>query len=90
MLDLLPGGFEIAENSLTPGADRQGMAYVDVREDRVVFFGDATSTTKELTYAIKPTSRGEFTVPPVAAEAMYDRGIFARGVPGRITVANEP
>ncbi len=90
VLDLLPGGFEIAENSLTPGAGRQGMAYVDVREDRVVFFGDATSTTRELTYAIKPASRGEFTVPPVAAEAMYDRAVFARGIPGRITVANEP
>ncbi len=39
VLDLLPGGFEVADDSLLPGTDRDGMDYVDVREDRAVFYG---------------------------------------------------
>jgi uncharacterized protein YfaS (alpha-2-macroglobulin family) len=86
ILDLWPAGFEIANGSLTPGVRRQGMDYVDVREDRAIFFGTIDPRSQLITYQVKPTCRGEFTVPPVSAEAMYDPTIQARGAAGHITV----
>ena len=88
ILDLWPAGFEIANSSLTPGTRRQGMDYVDVREDRAVFFGSVGTRTQEIAYTIKPTSRGEFTVPPITAESMYDASLQARGLPGKIVVVS--
>ena len=86
VLDLLPGGFEIADGSLEPGVGTAGMDYVDVREDRAVFYGTGTGDMHEIRYLIKPTCRGEFTVPPVFAESMYDQRIQSVGLGGHITV----
>ena len=60
--------------------------YADFREDRVVIYGVATKEAREFTYAIKATSSGQFTVPPPFGEAMYDRGVRFRGLPGSIKV----
>ncbi len=86
ILDLLPGGFEIADGSVTPGPGWKGMDNVDVREDRIVFFCTATPRVQEFLYKVKATSRGEFTLPPISAESMYDRAVMARGLAGRIVV----
>ena len=59
---------------------------MDVREDRAVFYGTATNTVHEITYRIKPTSQGEFTVPPVFAESMYDKTVQSMGLAGHISV----
>ena len=88
VIDLLPGGCEIADDSLRPGVGSAGMDYVDVREDRSVFYGTATNRVHEITYRIKPTARGEFTVPPVFAESMYDKKIQSVGVGGHLTVTD--
>jgi hypothetical protein len=88
IVDLLPGGFELASGSLEPGAGSAGFDYVDVREDRVVFFGDVGPNVREVTYQIKPTNRGEFVVPPSFAEAMYDRAVKARALASKITVVD--
>ncbi len=86
MLDLLPGGFEMAAGSLQPGVGSAGCDYVEVREDRTVFFDTIGSEVREIQYKIKPTNRGVYVVPPIFAEAMYDPTIQARGLPGTITV----
>jgi len=86
IVDLLPGGFEIVGSSLHPGTGSQGCDYVEVREDRAVFFTSIWQNVRCITYQIKPCNRGEFVVPPVFAESMYDRSIKARGLPGRIRV----
>ncbi len=78
--DLFPGGFEIVDRSLTPGVGQAGCDYVEVREDRAVFFGRVTADTRTISYQIKPCNRGEFVVPPPFAESMYERGINARGM----------
>ncbi|MDB6151962.1 MAG: Alpha-2-macroglobulin, partial [Chthoniobacteraceae bacterium] len=88
ILDLLPGGFEMAAGSLQPGVGSAGCDYVDVREDRTVFFATIGAAVREIRYKIKPTNRGVYVVPPVFAEAMYDRTIKARGLPGKITVVD--
>ena len=90
IVDLLPGGFEMAAGSLEPGAGSAGFDYVDVREDRVVFFGNVGPTVREVTYQIKPTNRGEFVVPPTFAESMYDRTVKARALASKITVVDAP
>lgn len=87
VIDLLPGGFEVVGSSLQPGVSSiQGVDYVDVREDRALFFGTASENVLEINYQIKSTNRGEFVVPPVFAESMYERNIKGRGVGGKITV----
>ena len=59
---------------------------MEVREDRAVFFATIGPRVTEISYQIKPTNRGEFVVPPLFAESMYDRTIKARALPGKITV----
>jgi len=87
IIDLLPGGFEVVGTSLQPGVSTiSGVDYVDVREDRAVFYGTVSSSVLEINYQIKSANRGEFTVPPIFAESMYERAIKGRGVGGKITV----
>jgi uncharacterized repeat protein (TIGR01451 family) len=86
IVDLLPGGFEFAAGSLEPGAGSHGFDFVEVREDRAVFFGTVGPRVREVRYQIKPTNRGEYVVPPAFAESMYDRSIKARALAGRVTV----
>jgi uncharacterized protein YfaS (alpha-2-macroglobulin family) len=87
IIDLLPGGFEVVDSSLRPGVSSiRGIDYVDVREDRVVFFGTAPRAALQIDYDIKSCNRGEFVVPPVFVQSMYDRGVKGRGVGGKIIV----
>ncbi len=55
----------------------------DVREDRVVLYGTALPEAKEYLYAMKAQSAGKVAVPPVSAEAMYQRATMARSAAGR-------
>ena len=87
VVDLLPGGFEVVGSSLQPGVSSvNGIDYVDVREDRAVFFTTASDHVLEINYQIKSSNRGEFVVPPVFAESMYERNVKGRGVGGKISV----
>jgi alpha-2-macroglobulin len=87
VVDLLPGGFEVVGTSLSPGISSiKGVDYVEVREDRAVFFATIPTETLEVTYQIKSCNRGNFVVPPVFAESMYDRNVKARGLGGKISV----
>ncbi len=40
----------------------------------------------EVVYAVRAVTAGQFTVPPVEAEAMYDPEIWTRAAGGEITV----
>ena len=76
VIDLLPGGFEVVGSSLQPGVSSiNGVDYVEVREDRAVFFATVPTQTLEINYQIKSDNRGKFVVPPVFAESMYDRNV---------------
>jgi len=87
IIDLLPGGFEVIDSSVRTGASPiNGVDYVDVREDRAVFFVTAPTNALEIDYQIKSCNRGQFVVPPVFAQSMYDRNVKGRGVGGKITV----
>jgi hypothetical protein len=90
LVDMLPGGFEVEMNSdrFSGGSDGSwGFAhssstykpdYADVREDRVLLFGEIPkSKTVEFRYILTPTNTGTFVVPPIYGESMYDPSITA-------------
>jgi uncharacterized protein YfaS (alpha-2-macroglobulin family) len=60
--------------------------YIDVQEDRVVFFGTLDSGEKYFEFRLKPLNTGIYTVPPVFAEGMYDTEIQYRGLAESIRV----
>ena len=87
IVDLLPGGFEVADSSVHAGVSTiSGVDYVDLREDRAVFFATVPVSALEIDYQIKSCNRGNFIVPPVFAASMYERNVKGRGVGGKISV----
>ncbi len=80
--DLLPGGFEVVRDSVKNDA----MNFIDVREDRVNFFGGIGSSMTELVYKIKAVNPGKYLIPAIYAEAMYNPSVQAHGVSGEMTV----
>ncbi|MGC6389041.1 alpha-2-macroglobulin family protein [Ewingella sp. S1.OA.A_B6] len=61
--------------------------YSDIRDDRVIIYGSASTEVQEFVYQIKSTNTGSFVIPPAFGEAMYDREIQALSVgTGKIVV----
>ncbi|BBO90353.1 alpha-2-macroglobulin [Desulfosarcina ovata] len=90
IIDLLPGGFEVVRRSVPRTVQGWRADYVDVREDRVVFYGSVEKSVRELTYRAKVTAPGRFARPPAFAEAMYDPNLQAATAAGTVTVAPAP
>ena len=86
VVDLLPGGFEVLRTSVPRTADNWQADYVDIREDRVIFYGAFDTSIQELEYKVKLTAAGNFVAPPAFAESMYDRSIKASTLPARFEV----
>lgn len=88
VLDLLPGSFELEPDGLRPGRGTvPGADFVDVREDRNIFFCSlAKGEAKTFAYRIKPIAAGSYDIPPIFAEAMYDRAVNARDGGGKVEV----
>ncbi len=95
LVDLLPSGFEVV---LTPGTEAQGMdrlvaagatwrpEQVDIREDRVIFYGSAAPNIEEFKYRIKAVAKGRFVVPPAQVTGMYSPEVRARSTGGSFVV----
>ncbi len=82
MVDLLPGGLSMAPGSIKPGIGTvPGTERADMREDRNLFFFtlDGAKDLK-IDYELRATSAGDFVIPPLYAESMYDRGINGVGL----------
>jgi len=85
-------GYENSENYFsektkrTIPSDQWQPNFVDPREDRVVLSGYVDATPKEFVYRIKAINKGDYTVPPVFSESMYDRTIRALGMAAKIQV----
>ena len=94
VVDMLPAGFEIENPRLE---SRAGIAwlskkrfkpdYVDIRDDRLIFFGKFPRRKEQkFYYALRAVTQGEFVLPPVTAEAMYDPSKSSVASSGRISV----
>ena len=64
--------------------------YADVREDRVVIYGTATTDVREFVYRIKASNAGRFVVPPAYGESMYDRRVQAQSPGGAMLTVTRP
>jgi uncharacterized protein YfaS (alpha-2-macroglobulin family) len=58
----------------------------DVREDRVVLYGSLGPEAVTFEYTIKATNIGQYVVPPLQAEGLYNRAVQARSASGAISV----
>lgn len=88
IIDLLPGGFEVIRSSVSRTAYNWRADYIDIREDRVVFYGDVDGSVRELSYKVKLSSAGTFIIPSSYAESMYDRSLRAISEAGKFVVTD--
>ncbi|MBN1825483.1 MAG: Ig-like domain-containing protein [Candidatus Eisenbacteria bacterium] len=94
VVDLLPAGLEIENPRLQSrraltwiDKKTRGPVYMDFRDDRIVFYGDLRQgETEKYYYGLRAVTAGEFTRPPVRAEAMYAPMKSSVASGGRITV----
>ena len=76
-LDSIPGGTKSA--MLAPD-------HAERREDRMLLFTSVGTGDGVFAYRARAVTRGEFTLPPLHAEAMYDPRLSATGAAGRMVV----
>ncbi|MFC4310049.1 MG2 domain-containing protein [Steroidobacter flavus] len=69
------------------GNVKASLQYADMREDRVVFYANATGEISEIVYRIKATNVGSYVAPPAYGEAMYNRNVIGRSASGKIEVS---
>ncbi|MEP1923776.1 MAG: hypothetical protein ABJJ43_12100, partial [Ekhidna sp.] len=87
IIDLLPAGLEVDAASLRNELSGTWTPdYVDVREDRVVFYGTVDTQIQEMVYKVRAINKGDFIVPPLYGESMYDRTIYGYSPNERFTV----
>ena len=99
-MDLLPAGLE-PENPKLQGQGRTEVRepheadgeyelrpqYLSVRDDRVIAFASVRAGgTGKFRYACRAVTRGDFQLPPVLAEALYDPRIRSVSGAGRCVV----
>ncbi|WP_373779168.1 alpha-2-macroglobulin [Glaesserella sp.] len=84
--DLFPAGFEAVWQKNGEEEDEVKLpiwlpTHTDLREDRLLNYGGVGSDSSALTYKLKAVSVGEYRIPAVYAESMYNRAIKAQFVP---------
>ncbi|MFC3150361.1 alpha-2-macroglobulin [Litoribrevibacter euphylliae] len=87
VVDLQPGGFEVLRSSLDRRSSYWDSEYIDIREDRLVIYGSFDQGVTELSYKVKATASGDFVLPSVFAEAMYDPKTYGYSAAGSLSVA---
>jgi len=99
IVDMLPAGFAIENPRLESRQsldwldkryehkDRFYTEYMDMRDDRLILFGDVYSKRPRVFYyALRAVTPGTFTVPSIKAEAMYNPVITSVASSSQITV----
>ena len=96
---IIPSGWEIynermvAPETENAAADGSGQSvskysYQDIRDDKVLtYFNLRRGETKVFTVRLQATYAGNFILPAVQCEAMYDVNVQARSKAGRTTVS---
>jgi uncharacterized protein YfaS (alpha-2-macroglobulin family) len=92
LVDLLPSGLEPDIDSIRRGEGRTGVTpdYVDIREDRIVAFVTMTPNRSVWRYKTRAITSGQFIVPPLFAEAMYDKPVWAMTQSSSLAITREP
>lgn len=91
IVDLLAAGLEVENPRLSGDSvfewmkDRSVPDYVDIRDDRIIMFASLQGPQK-FYYTARAVTRGEFVLPHVHAEAMYDPTTQAYAGGGKLKV----
>ncbi len=67
---------------------REGVR-AELRDDRLVLFVNQLPKHSVFTYSLRAVGRGEFTLPPVNAEGMYDTQKQALTLPAKVTILSK-
>ncbi|MFP4017128.1 MAG: alpha-2-macroglobulin family protein, partial [Halanaerobiales bacterium] len=94
IVDMLPAGLEIENPRLgnRPGLDWINNSslspnYMDIRDDRLLLFTDVQRYDEQyFYYALRAVTAGDFTLPPIKAECMYEPEIYSINGIGKIRV----
>jgi uncharacterized protein YfaS (alpha-2-macroglobulin family) len=98
LVQVLPSGWEI-DNTRLSGEARPGWMnrwsmgreeYLDIRDDRIMWFFDLPSYGNDFDFAVKinAVTAGEFILPPTLLEAMYNNNYRASKA-GRMVIVRE-
>ena len=102
--DLLPAGLEVENPRRSPqgklppegkgdkkasGPAQIVTAHMDIRDDRVILYVPTFVGKGIYRYIARAVTMGDFQVPVVAAESMYDPGIYSRNGSGRLIVGDK-
>ena len=90
--EIFPAGWEILNtrflNESATDSLSAGVNYQDIRDDRVLTYFDLRrSELKKFTIRLQATYAGNFILPAIQCEAMYDGSAQARTKAGRTTVS---
>ena len=92
--DLIPAGFEIENPRLSTSTNfdwnvknKMNVQSMDIRDDRLILFTNLyAGKTYDFYYMLRVINKGEFQLPVIAAEAMYDREFHSFNGAGKIIV----
>ena len=87
LVDRIPAGWEINNPALNRGSDLSAhynseawnSDYMSMKDTQLEIFGDLKAgQTVQFVYTVRATSAGEFFVPPISVESMYNDNIWSR------------
>ena len=85
---IIPSGWEIYNERMVTADTAINYSYQDIRDDRVLtYFKLYRGETKIFTIRLQAAYAGNFILPAVQCEAMYDTTVQARSKAGRTTVS---
>ena len=95
LVDRIPAGWEINNPSLGRASDLSSYYtmgswntdYVSMRDKQLEIFGDLKSgESAQFVYTARATTAGQFFLPPISLEAMYDDKIWSRRAGMNLTI----
>ncbi len=88
IIDMQPACLEADIQSVRSSSGIRQMDYVDVREDRIVLYGNFSKDLQTFEYKARVINSGSFTVPPSYAESMYNPEIYSVAPSPALTVSD--
>ena len=91
LTEVVPSGWEIFNDRLfSPGETNGGYSNRDIRDDRVIwYFNLPRGRSKTFKVNMRAAYEGEFTLPSVKCEALYDAHVSANSASGTTKVTSE-
>lgn len=86
---LLPGGLEMIVPRKGSETWPDGVKYIDRQEDRMLIFTDLNNMPQEFVYRVRAVTPGQYLVPGISAEAMYNRSLYGATAVGKMEIERQ-